>query len=562
MQYELKHSLTLAGVGLFSAQPGPNLSFSEMLEHVRTRPMDEFMRKFLYERMAEHRTRKVEKLLAGLDAEADPALASLLAESCRFHDRFAHLADRFQDRSLLERLAEHSPMIHLRSLLREDQPLHSAWARIFDDNIADHQALPRPEDAGLAAPVTPEDLDAVGGAVDIEALRAALKFPTPDEAESTPASEVALLAQARLKPLSVFAGGAMRHKACLAPHALLRNWMAQTRVDNGRRHDGLKGFQTSYGRGLTEDAARASLYMEIVERVSAFASVSGDKVRNLAGPSKMAFASQQELEAAGEHPLDLSSLRLEVPYRGQKLWWLPALAVSPEGPEPCMAPAQLGWLFLNLDEPALTSGVGSTGLASGLTMDQARRHAILECVERDAEAVTPFDPSRCFTLSSSDPRAAALLAMLEEGGVRPVLQDLTGDIGVPCYKAFVLGRRGDVNKGTAAGLSGPRAAMSALTEIPFPFPGPPTLEPPEGLPVRALEDLPDYSTGSAAGDVRLLEAVLAAKGSIPVYLDLTREDVGLPVVRAVLPGLEMRDDFDRFTRISPRLFANYLRMFS
>jgi ribosomal protein S12 methylthiotransferase accessory factor YcaO len=165
-------------------------------------------------------------------------------------------------------------------------------------------------------------------------------------------------------------------------------------------------------------------------------------------------------------------------------------------------------------------------------------------------------------LSSSDPRAAALLAMLEEGGVRPVLQDLTGDIGVPCYKAFVLGRRGDVNKGTAAGLSGPRAAMSALTEIPFPFPGPPTLEPPEGLPVRALEDLPDYSTGSAAGDVRLLEAVLAAKGSIPVYLDLTREDVGLPVVRAVLPGLEMRDDFDRFTRISPRLFANYLRMFS
>jgi ribosomal protein S12 methylthiotransferase accessory factor YcaO len=462
----------------------------------------------------------------------------------------------------LEKLAEHSPMIHLRSLLWDDQPLHNAWGRIFDANIADHHALPRPEETGLDAPATSEDLDAARGVADIGALRASLKIPTPQEKESASAAEVALLAQERLRPLSIFAGGAMRHKACLAPHALLRSWMAQTRVDNGRHHDGLKGFQTSFGRGLTQDAAQASLYMEIVERISAFANVSGDKVRGLAGPSKMVFASQRELEAAGENPLDLSSLRLEVPYQGQKLWWLPAVAASPEGPKPGMAPAQLGWLFLNLDEPALTSGVGSTGLASGLIMPQARRHALLECMERDAEAVTPFDPSRCFTLSASEPRAAALLALLEKNGVRPVLQDLTGDLGVPCYKAFVLGQRGDVNKGTAAGLSGPRAAMSALTEIPFPFPGPPTLAPPKDLPVRALEDLPDYSTSSAAGDVRLLEAVLAARGSAPVYLDLTREDLELPVVRAVAPGLEMRDDFDRFTRISPRLFVNYLRMFS
>ncbi|MFW5837637.1 MAG: YcaO-like family protein, partial [Desulfovibrionaceae bacterium] len=547
MQYEMKHSLTLGGVGLFSVQPGPNLSFSQMLEHVRERPMDEFMRKFLYEHMANHRTRKVEKLLAALDEEADPVLASLLAESCLYHRRFAHLSERFCGEVVLRRLAGHSPMIHLRSLLLDDQGLHAAWCALFDANVAGHQALPEPESSGLKAPVAEAAMAAASLAgPGLSELPVPPPPPPPAPEESIPAAEVAAMALQRLEPLGLFAGLEMRHKACLAPQALLRSWYVKTRVDNGRHRDTLEGFQTSYGRGLEEDAARASLYMEIVERVSAFASVSGDKVSKLAGPDQLTFASQEELLRKGENPLDLDELPLEVPYQGQALWWLPSLQAGPGGYAPCMVPTQFAWMFLNLDEPALTSGVGSTGLASGLVMDQARRHGLLECLERDAEAVTPFDPARCFRLTAEAPRAAALLAMLEEGGVRPVVQDLTGELGVPCYKAFVLGHRGDVNKGTAAGLSGPRAAMSALTEIPFPFPGPATMDPPADLPVRALEDLPDHSTGSAAGDVALLEAALLARGLSPVYADLTRTDLELPVVRAIIPGLEMSADFDRF----------------
>jgi len=45
----------------------------------------------------------------------------------------------------------------------------------------------------------------------------------------------------------------------------------------------------------------------------------------------------------------------------------------------------------------------------------------------------------------------------------------------------------------------------------------------------------------------------------PIYIDLTREDVGLPVVKALVPGLELIADFDGFSRVSPRLFRNYLR---
>jgi ribosomal protein S12 methylthiotransferase accessory factor YcaO len=559
MQYEMKHSLTLGGVGLFSVQPAPNLSFSEMLEHVRRKPMDEFMRKFLYEHMANHRTRKVEKLLAGMDPEADPALVSLLAESCRLHARFAHLAERFFGEELLDRLSEHSPMIHLRSLQLPDQELHAAWSEVFEANIAAHQALPEPGSSGLKAPVAEADMEAASLAgPGLSELPAPPPPPPPAPEESTPASDVAALALERLEPLGLFAGPEMRHRACLATHALLRHWMVKTRVRNGRHNDTLTGFQTSYGRGLEEDAARASLYMEMVERVSAFANVSGDKVDKLAGPDRLVHASREELLAAGENPLDLDRLRVEVPYRGQKLWWLPAAMAGEEGGGACLVPAQLGWMFLNLDEPALTGGVGSTGLAAGLTTAQARRHGILECVERDAEATTPFAWSQCFTIRSKEPKIAALLALLEENGVRPAFQDLTGELGIPCYKAFVLGRRGDVNRGTSAGLSGPKAALSALTEIPFPVPSPPTLAPPEDLPERELESLPEHVTGSAAGDVALLETALGSRGLSPAYVDLTRKDLGLPAVRVLVPGLEMQADFDRFARVSPRLFGRYL----
>jgi len=32
------------------------------------------------------------------------------------------------------------------------------------------------------------------------------------------------------------------------------------------------------------------------------------------------------------------------------------------------------------------------------------------------------------------------------------------------------------------------------------------------------------------------------------------------VVRAIVPGMEILADFDRFSRVHPRLYANYLRL--
>jgi ribosomal protein S12 methylthiotransferase accessory factor YcaO len=55
---------------------------------------------------------------------------------------------------------------------------------------------------------------------------------------------------------------------------------------------------------------------------------------------------------------------------------------------------------------------------------------------------------------------------------------------------------------------------------------------------------------------------LRANGFRVIYADLTRQDVGLPVVRAIVPGMEILADFDRHSRVHPRLYANYLKMTS
>jgi ribosomal protein S12 methylthiotransferase accessory factor len=72
------------------------------------------------------------------------------------------------------------------------------------------------------------------------------------------------------------------------------------------------------------------------------------------------------------------------------------------GIEPIWVPVQCVFLFCNLDERSLFSGLGSTGPASGNTGAEARLSALSELIERDSEAVNPYHPSRCLRIYSKD----------------------------------------------------------------------------------------------------------------------------------------------------------------
>ena len=136
---------------------------------------------------------------------------------------------------------------------------------------------------------------------------------------------------------------------------------------------------------------------------------------------------------------------------------------------------------------------------------------------------------------------------------------MTPEFGVPCYQSFVTQADGSLARGAGAGLSGAGALLSALTETPYPYPhGPASAPAPAGLSRRKLEDLPDYRLDSPERNLMLLETVLTSHGHAPVYVTLTREDLEVPVVRALVPGLETTVDFDAFSRPAVRLFKNYL----
>ena len=561
MRYELRLMDNVAGVGCFMAHPVQNLTFNEMLEHLRREPLDDFMHQFLLQAMSGHRTRKLEKLIDEVvsgEMRGDQVLAALLYETCLAYDRYAHFLPRLAGLDPRE-LSRHTPLPHLRASQVADQPLHRQWIALFQANITAHMDLPGPAAHGLAAPVEPAPRSqAQDAAAVLNRLKAEKRLPAPRERK--PLNETIMLALERLNKVGCILTQEMAHKACLSPHALLRSWMTQFRVDNGRQSLHFQGLQTVYGRGLSPEAARASYLMEMAERYSAYASVDRSGIRGYARDYPLTHGSFAQVSAKAE-ALDPNSLRLEVPYDGQALWWMEAEVLDKAGRRPILIPAQLVFLFCNLDEPALFSALGSTGLASGNTMEEARLAGLCEVLERDAEAVRPFDLSRAFRMTSDDPQVVNLLEDYKACGIHVWFLDVTAEFGVPVYKSVVLGSRGDVNKGMGCGLSGRRALLSAMTETPYPFPGPAGSPAPEGLPVRRLEDLPDLSTGSPEGDLMVLEETIVAHGLPVISVDLTRKDLGIPATRMIVPGLEIVADFDQFSRVSPRLFANYLEMF-
>lgn len=467
--------------------------------------------------------------------------------------------------------------------------VRQAWAELYRANLRDHRPLPRFDETGLpplwdtallaeAAAALRPDADC-GAPASIPGLWAAAggrrsgadRQPEPG-AEGGALKAMHARALAALERADLLAGPEMRHEASLSPIALLRQWKLELRVRNGRNRHTLRGTPTAYGRGLSLARARVSCIMEVVERVSAYAGVDcaadgSGMVCGRRSPLPLLRASIASLRKAGtafalpgirEQEQNAASLP---PAWAAPLHWLEAR--TPQG-ERVLVPAQAALLFCNLDEPCLTGLPGSTGLASGATMVEATLSALMECIERDADATTPFSRHSCFTLASRDARLQGLLDDYAARGIRVQFQDITGELGVPVYRAFVTGVDGTVAGATGAGLNGAAAALAALTETPWPYswatPAPfgvasgPGLS---GLPVRMLEDLPDWSLPTPDAALALLEAALAARGLTPLAVDLTRADLDVPVVRVLVPGLEPHADFDALFPPAPRLLARH-----
>jgi len=559
ISYAMTLMATEASTGFFACRPNPEPDLEGVLAYLNRHPLDTFMYRYALELLGRLPLEDLQALRDRAEGR-DPACKALFLDTALRHTPLSPtgIQDDLPD---LAQLAKTSPLITLRALAQSDRQIHQNWNRLLAANLNSHQLLPEPDQAPRPFPYRAEEVADPGGVYITQILSQWPGGPDPSSPRPS-AEETAAGALEKLGALNLLEGTEMRHQASLSPYGLLHKWRLGLSVDCGCHHYTLAGLQTAYGRGLTLADARASYAMEIVERCSSFANLGDNRVLGTLQEHRIYYGTRSTLLKGAPMPIDPNAYGVDVPYNDEPLHWIEGVRRTRTGEQPVLVPVQSVFLFTNLDEVDLYAGHGSTGLASGNTMAEARLSALMELVERDGEATHPFHHALCFQVGARDSEVAALFEDYRGRGIQFQFQDISPPYGIPCCKCFVTDMDGRIAKGTAASLNGRRAVLSALTETPYPYPyGPPSGPGLLQLPQLFFEDLPDYSFRNAQEDLALVETLLAANGLEPVYVDLTRKDIQLPVVRALLPGFALTADLDGACRVHPRLFGNYLKVF-
>lgn len=309
------------------------------------------------------------------------------------------------------------------------------------------------------------------------------------------------------------------------------------------------------GKGATPTEARVSAMMEGIERYSAEA----------AG-REMVMATYSEVlaEHRAVNPADLI-LPPEADANAPLVWvaghdinqnqevFLPAHAVF--HPMPRLYPP----LFRT----------NTNGLASGNTREEAVFHALMELIERDAWSIAEASRQTGPLISGiGEGIAADLLGKFSDAGVEVRLKDITSDIGIPtCAAVSDDTRLKDptlLTIGMGTHTSARIAVLRALTEVAqsrltqihgaredttvadfrrkmgyertrrinkYWFDAPEEV---------AFSSISSFDSDDFLTDIRYTCTALEQAGlDRVIVVDLTRPEIGVPVVRVVVPGLEV-----------------------
>ncbi|WP_371497200.1 TOMM precursor leader peptide-binding protein [Kitasatospora sp. NBC_00374] len=338
----------------------------------------------------------------------------------------------------------------------------------------------------------------------------------------------------------------------------------------------------SGGKGATELDARVSALCEALERESG--RLHGDEPRI-----------RDTLRGLGEAALPPNSCQLyhERQYRDRAQWniahgsyqricepldertpldWTPVWSLT--GGRQRLLPTAM--LFYGSHQPgddARYARADSNGCAAGGTLEDAVLRGFLELVERDAVALWWYNRTRqpAVDLSALGDPWIDEVARLHRGQGRELWAlDLTADLGVPVVAVLSRRRQGpteDILFGFGAHFAFPEAVRRAVAEVNQLLPavapagpgGPPRyslqdpaalhwwrtatvdrhpylLPDPEQRAVRPSDRPSPAGTGTRS-DVETAGELVRRHGMELLVLDQTRADIGLPVVRVIVPGL-------------------------
>jgi ribosomal protein S12 methylthiotransferase accessory factor len=327
-----------------------------------------------------------------------------------------------------------------------------------------------------------------------------------------------------------------------------------------------RALATSQGKGADPDAAKASALMESIECWHA------ERIdRPLRQESYLALRRQA-------HVLDVtridrragSTLKLELPLLWIEGWdllcdapvWVPFEAVSAN--------------FVHGGRSPATFFQSTNGLASGNHMLEAIVHALCEVIERDAvtlwflEGEAQQKAQQVDLSTVTDPYCVNMLTLLARAGVFCAVWDITSDTGVPTYAATILEGEDRPRWRAMGAFSGygchlapevafaravSEAVQSRLTMIsgsrddlfPRHYVGCSNEDDRQKMlrafstpaPTSRFDTRRSLVASTFEEDVATLLSALRAIGvTQAAVVDLSRPDVGIPVVKVVVPGLE------------------------
>jgi ribosomal protein S12 methylthiotransferase accessory factor len=329
-----------------------------------------------------------------------------------------------------------------------------------------------------------------------------------------------------------------------------------------------RSVTVSHGKGIDLDAAKASALMETIELWHA---------ETIAGP--LWFGSCHDLEN------DWQITSFEYLNRCSGGRWNPDLVLHwIEGRDlvhrrSVLVPFDLVHMDMSLrSRPA--EGVfrlSSNGLASGNHTLEAQCHAICELIERDSVTVWHVQPrevrarTRIDPATVDEPALTKLWQHCEAAGLVVAAFDITSDIGVASIYCILADAHGHLGAGSGSHPDRRVAMLRALTEaaqtrMTYITGSRDDLLAAEfgdhgrgrkaemaadlfslGPPSRHFEDIASFVFSDLEADLDHLLDRLAAGGIDEVVIvDLTREPWRIPVVRAVIPKLELPHDEDGF----------------
>ncbi|MBR7153541.1 MAG: YcaO-related McrA-glycine thioamidation protein [Candidatus Methanomethylophilaceae archaeon] len=316
------------------------------------------------------------------------------------------------------------------------------------------------------------------------------------------------------------------------------------------------------GKGVTHEQAKASAVMESIERYCAERREEDEVVH---GTYEQASDIMYTV-----NPVDLIlPLRVLDRYNDPEIAWVKGFEMFRGCP--AWVPACAVFYPYEPDGDLQLFGWHTNGIASGNTMEEAILHGLFEVIERDAWSIAEFRGYCNSDVVIDDPGSvpAKLIERFNEQGIEIHLKDLTSDTGIPTIGAVADDVRTKDPEmlviGVGTHLDPNIAAIRAITEV-----AQSRATHKHGAKINAqlqkvtqemgyeavkkanrmwftdhqrsvkLSEMEDASTPYVLDDIEVVLGRLMECGfDSVVAVDLTRPELGVPVVRMIVPGMEV-----------------------